>query len=84
MSYVLSGSARRVASWVWPEGSLLERLNEEITQRTWVVRIFPNPGSCLRLIRALCAEPHEAWLKDHRYLNMDFLKEQKKDLLQVA
>ena len=64
--------------------NLLERLNEEIKRRTRVVRIFPNPASCLRLIRALCAETHEAWLEDHRYLNMDFLKEQKKDLLKAA
>ena len=56
--------------------NLLERLNEEIKRRTRVVRIFPNPASCLRLIRALCAETHEAWLEDHRYLNMEFLKEQ--------
>ena len=56
--------------------NLLERLNEEIKRRTPVVRIFPNPASCLRLIRALCAETHEAWLEDHRYLNMEFLKEQ--------
>ena len=64
--------------------NLLERLNEEIKHRTRVVRIFPNPASCLRLIRALCAETHEAWLEDHRHLNMEFLKEQKKDLLQSA
>ena len=64
--------------------NLLERLNEEIKRRTRVVRIFPNPASCLRLVRALCAETHEGWLEDHRYLNMDFLKEQKKDLLQAA
>ncbi len=64
--------------------NLLERLNEEIKRRTRVARIFPNPASCLRLIRALCAETHEGWLEDHRYLNMDFLKEQKKDLLQTA
>jgi len=49
-----------------------------------VVRIFPNPASCLRLVRALCAETHEGWLEDHRYLNMDFWKEQKKDLVRVA
>ena len=62
--------------------NMLERLNEEIKRRTRVVRIFPNPDSCLRLVRALCAETHEGWLKDHRYLNMDYLKEQKKELMQ--
>ena len=64
--------------------NLLERLNEEIKRRTQVVRIFPNSASCLRLVRALCAETHEGWLEHHRYLNMEFLKEQKKDLLQTA
>ena len=61
--------------------NMLERLNEEIKRRTRVVRhIFPNAASCLRLVRALCAETHEGWLEDHRYLNMEFLKEQKKEL----
>jgi putative transposase len=35
-------------------------LNEEIKRRTHIVRIFPNTDSCLRLIRALCVEIHEA------------------------
>ena len=64
--------------------NMLERLNEEIKRRTRVVRIFPNMQSCLRLIRALTAETHEAWLEDARYLNMDLLKEQKKELLRMA
>lgn len=55
-----------------------------MTADTRVVRIFPNPASCLRLILALCAEPHEDWFKNHRYLNMVFLKLQKKDLLQAT
>ena len=50
---------------------MLERLNEETRRRTRVVRIFPNPASCLRLVRALCAEVHESWLEDHRYPNME-------------
>lgn len=32
---------------------MLERLNEEIKRRTYVVRIFPNAETCLRLVRAL-------------------------------
>ena len=64
--------------------NLLERLNEEIKRRTRVVRIFPNPESCLRLVRALCAETHEAWLEDNRYINMDLLKEQKKAAMKIA
>ena len=64
--------------------NLLERLNEEIRRRTRVVRIFPNPASCLRLIRALCAETHETWLEDNRYINMELLKEQKKAAMKLA
>lgn len=64
--------------------NMLERLNEEIKRRTRVVRIFPNETSCLRLIRALCAETHETWLEDSRYLNMTFLAEQKKEQLRLA
>jgi len=64
--------------------NMLERLNEEIRRRTYVVRIFPNAESCLRLVRALTVERHEAWLEDHRYLNMDLLKEHKKEVLRQA
>ncbi|MCS4504368.1 IS256 family transposase [wastewater metagenome] len=64
--------------------NMLERLNEEIRRRTRVVRIFPNAASCLRLVRALAAETHEGWLEDNRYLNMQLLKEHKKDLLRQA
>jgi transposase-like protein len=64
--------------------NMLERLNEELRRRTRVVRIFPNAASCLRLTRALCAETHEAWLEDNRYLNMDLLREQRKEQLRKA
>ena len=64
--------------------NLLERLNEEIKRRTRVVRIFPNSASCLRLIRALCAQTHERSLEAHRYINMGLLAEQKKELLRQA
>ena len=64
--------------------NMLERLNEEIKRRTRVVGIFPNTESCLRLIRALCVEPHETWLEDNRYLNMMLLVEQKKEALRLA
>ena len=42
---------------------MLERLNEEIRRRTYVVRIFPNAASCCRLVRALAVETHENWRK---------------------
>jgi hypothetical protein len=51
------------------------------TWRTHVVRIFPNAESCLRLVRALAVEMHENWLEATRYLNMDHLKEHKKEAL---
>ena len=63
---------------------MLERLNEELRRRTRVVRIFPNAASCLRLIRALCVETHEGWLRDKRYINIDLLWEARKDQLRKA
>jgi putative transposase len=64
--------------------NLLERLNEEIKRRTLVVRIFPNTAACLRLIRALAVEMHENWIEATRYLNMEYLKEHKKELMRRA
>ena len=64
--------------------NMLERLNEEIRRRTRVVRIFPNRDSCLRLVRALAVETHEDWLEANRYLNMDLLKELRKEQLREA
>ena len=64
--------------------NMLERLNEEIKRRTHVVRIFPNADSCLRLVRALAVEIHENWLEQHRYLNMEDLREHKKEQLRLA
>jgi putative transposase len=63
--------------------NMLERLNQEIKRRTHVVRIFPNQESCLRLVRALAVEQHEEWLEGPRYLNMEFLREHKKEQLRV-
>src|SRR5271165_4437300 len=59
--------------------NMLERLNEELKRRTHVVRIFPNGASCLRLVRALAVEIHENWIEATRYLNMELLKELKKE-----
>jgi transposase-like protein len=61
--------------------NMLERLNEEIKRRTHVVRIFPNEQSCLRLVRALAVETHENWIEATRYLNMDLMREHKKEAL---
>jgi len=54
---------------------------EEIKRRTLVVRIFPHAAACLRLIRALAIETHENWIEAMQYLNMEPLREQKKELL---
>ncbi len=48
----------------------MERLNEEIKRRTRVVRIFPNPEACLRLVTALCVEQSEEWVSGRRYLDV--------------
>ena len=64
--------------------NMLERLNEEIRRRTYVVRIFPNAESCLRLVRALAVETNENWMEANRYINMDDLREHKKLALRKA
>ena len=61
--------------------NMLERINEEIRRRTRVIRIFPNVASCLRLVRALTVEMHENWIEATRYINMDLLREHKKEAL---
>jgi putative transposase len=48
----------------------LERVHEEIKRRTRVIRIFPNPEACLRLVTALCIEQSEEWVSSRRYLDM--------------
>ena len=64
--------------------NMLERLNQELKRRTLVVRIFPNAVSCLRLVRALAVETHEGWLEATRYLNMEHLRERKKEELRAV
>src|SRR5213082_2409297 len=64
--------------------NMLERLNEEIRRRTLWCACSPKAESCLRPVRALTVEGQEAWLEDHRYLNMDLLKDHKKDALRQA
>ena len=63
---------------------MLERVNEELKRRSHVIRIFPNPESCLRLMRALAVEIHEDRIEQHRYLNMELLREHKKLKLVTA
>ena len=52
----------------------LERLNQEIKRRTWIIRIFPNQNSALRLIGALCMEQAEEWVTGRQYLEMTLLE----------
>ena len=61
--------------------NMLERLVEELKRRTLVVRIFPIAAACLRLVRALAVETHENWIVAMQYLNMEPLREQKKEAL---
>ena len=63
--------------------NMLERLNQDQKRRTFVVRLFPNLASCLRLTRALASEVHERWLVATRHLNMKHLKEAKKENLRA-
>jgi putative transposase len=53
----------------------LERLNQEIKRRTRVVRIFPNPRACVRLVSALAVEQSEEWLTGRRFLDMSEIEE---------
>lgn len=83
---------RTLTFYRWPRAhhkhlkstNMLERVNEEIKRRTHVIRIFPNAESCLRLVRALTVEIHEDWIEQHRYLNMELLKEHRKEILRMA
>ena len=55
--------------------NMIERVNQELKRRSKVVRIFPNPKSCLRLFTALLKEWHEDWVRGSKYLTMDLLEE---------
>ncbi len=57
----------------------LERLNQEIKRRTRVVRIFPNPQACLRLVTALAVEQSEEWVTGRRYLDMQELEDHRRE-----
>ena len=51
----------------------MERLSQELTRRTRVVRIFPNRESCLRLVTALAMEHSDEWISGRRYLDVGLL-----------
>ena len=50
--------------------NMLERVSQEIKRRTRVVRVFPNPSSCLRLVSAVLMEMSEDWETGKIYLNV--------------
>ena len=50
--------------------NMLERVSQEIKRRTRVVRIFPNPSSCLRLVSAILMEISEDWETGRIYLSV--------------
>ena len=52
--------------------------SEELRRRTRVVRIFPNPQACLRLVSALAVEQSEEWVTGRRYLDMEELREHRR------
>lgn len=58
--------------------NVIERINEEFKRRALVIRIFPNPESCLRIIRAVSVELQESWMERSQYINMLYYKEMKK------
>ena len=55
--------------------NMIERVNQELKRRSKVVRIFPNPASCVRLFSALLKEWHEDWVTGWKYLDMERLRE---------
>jgi putative transposase len=62
----------------------LERLNQEVKRRRRVVRIFPNPRACLRLVSALAVEHSEEWVTGRRYLDMgELLGEHRREKVQA-
>ena len=57
---------------------------EEIKRRTLVLGSSLIRRPAWRLVRALAVEMHENWLEAIRYLNMDHLKEHKKQMMRRA
>jgi hypothetical protein len=49
-----------------------------------VARILPNAATFVWLTGALCTETHEAWLEDNLDINMDLLREQRKEQIRKA
>lgn len=54
--------------------NMLERYNEELRRRTRVIRVFPNPASCLRLVTAHAMEQAAEWAAQIPYLDISLLE----------
>jgi len=59
--------------------NMVERTNQEFKRRGRVVRIFPNPESCVRLYGAIAKEWDEDWVSGKKYLDMAPLWELEKE-----
>jgi putative transposase len=55
--------------------NMLERFNQELRRRSEVIRVFPNPESCLRLMTALAMDETLEWACQRSYLDMRELEE---------
>jgi putative transposase len=44
-----------------------------------VVRIFPKRQACLRLVTALCVEQSEEWVTGRRYLDIEELRDSRRE-----
>ena len=49
----------------------LGRLNREVRRRSRVAVLFPNEGSCLRLVTAIVMEISEEWETGRTYMRLD-------------
>jgi len=51
--------------------NMVERLSKELKRRTAVATLFPNEGSCLRLVSAVAMEISDEWETGRVYLTME-------------